>query len=90
MVGSTLTGCNKAKNQTSCTFTHPDGSQYLAMWDATQTCSNGNCATTPVKVDAQYVDYLDLAGGKTKIEKNTVPVGMKPIWLEAPGGGKKR
>jgi hypothetical protein len=42
-----------------------------------------------VKADAQYVDYLDLAGGKTKIQSGTVPVGMKPIWLEAPAGGKK-
>ena len=89
MVGATLTGCNKSKSQTSCTFTRPDGSQCLAMWDASQTCSNGNCATTPAKVEAQYVDYLDLAGGKTKIQNSTVPVGMKPIWLEAPSGGKK-
>jgi hypothetical protein len=90
MVGATLTGCNKSRSQTSCTFTRPDGSQYLAIWDASQTCSNGNCATTPIKVEAQYVDYLDLAGGKTKIQNSTVPVGMKPIWLEASSGGKKR
>jgi hypothetical protein len=37
-----------------------------------------------------YTDYLDLAGGKTKIVNNTVPVGLKPIWLETSGGGSTR
>jgi hypothetical protein len=92
MVGATLTGCNTEKSQTSCTFTRPDNSQYLALWDGSRDCSNGNCPTTPVKVDPKYEDYLDLGGGKTKIENNTVPVGMKPIWLEAPAAspGKKK
>ena len=84
MVGATLDECNKNKDQTRCTFRRPDGSEYLAVWDASQRCSQGNCGTTQVKVDAKYADYLDLAGGKTKIQNNTVPVGMKPIWLEAP------
>jgi polysaccharide biosynthesis protein PslG len=90
MVGATLKGCDKNKAQWKCTFTRPDGSQYLAIWDGAQPCANGNCATTPVKVDAEYVDYLDLSGGKTKIANNTVPVGLKPIWLEAPAGGAAR
>jgi hypothetical protein len=91
MVGATLGGCENSKSQTSCTFTRPDDSQYLAIWDRSQTCSGGNCTTTQVKVDPKYVDYLDLAGGKNKIQDSTVPVGMKPIWLEAPAGssGKK-
>jgi hypothetical protein len=90
MVGATMVGgCNKAKTQTSCAFTRPDGSEYLAIWDSSQTCSRGNCTTSPVKVDAKYVEYSDLAGGKTKIQNNTVSVGMKPIWLEAPAAGKK-
>ena len=91
MVGATLVApCDKAKTQTSCAFTRPDGSEYLAIWDSAQTCSRGNCTTAPLKVDAKYVDYLDLAGGKVNIQNNTVLVGMKPIWLEAPAAGKKR
>jgi hypothetical protein len=93
MVGATLTGCNTDKNQTSCTFTRQDNSQYLAIWDSSRGCSNDNCATAPVKVDAKYDDYLDLGGGKTKIENSTVPVGMEPIWLEsssAASSGKKK
>ena len=91
MVGATLTGCSETKTQPTCTFTRPDGSEYLATWDRNQTCSQGNCPTTPVKVDAKFVDYLDLAGGKTKIQNNTVPVGLKPIWLEAPPApGRKK
>ena len=93
MVGATLTGCNTDKNQTSCTFTRPDNSQYLAIWDSSRGCSNDNCATAPVKVDAKYEDYLDLGGGKTKLENSTAPVGMEPIWLESSGassGAKKQ
>jgi len=90
MVGATLRGCDKNQARWKCTFTRPDGSQYLAIWDNSQTCSNGNCTTTPVKVDPAYVNYLDLAGGNTKIQNNTVPVGMKPIWLEAPAGPKRK
>ena len=84
MVGATLAGCQQNKDQYQCKFTRPDGSQYLALWDNSQKCGGGNCSTTPLKVDASYVDYLDLSGGKTKIQSNTVPVGLKPIWLEAP------
>ncbi len=90
MVGAVSAGCTKAKSQTSCQFTRPDGSEYLALWDTSQTCSQGNCTTETTKVDAKYIDYLDLAGGKNKIQNNTVPVGMKPIWLEAPGGSKRK
>jgi len=86
MVGATLTGCDTDKKQTTCNFTR-DTSQYLAIWDGAQTCSSGNCTTHPVKVDAKFVDYLDLDGGKIKIENGTVPVGLKPIWLEASSGG---
>jgi len=88
MVGATLTGCTETKTQPNCSFTRPDGSQYLAVWDRSQTCGRGNCTTVPVKVDARYVDYLDLAGGKHTIEKGSVPVGLKPIWLEAPPARK--
>ena len=90
MVGATLRGCDKSKSQWKCTFTRADGSQYLAVWDVAQTCPNGNCTATPVKVDPAYVDYLDLAGGKTKIQNHTVPVGMKPIWLEAPASPTRK
>jgi hypothetical protein len=90
MVGATSSGCSKNKSQTSCPFTRPDGSEYLALWDSAQTCAQGSCTTTTAKVDPMYVDYLDLAGGKTKIQNSTVPVGLKPIWLEAPGGSKRK
>ena len=84
MVGASLVGCNVTHMQNTCAFTRPDGSSYLAVWDRAQTCSNGTCTTTPVKVEARYVDYLDLTGARSTIQDNTVPVGLKPIWLEAP------
>lgn len=90
MVGATLQGCDKNKSQWKCTFTRLDGSQYLAIFDNSQTCGHGSCTTTPVKVETAYVDYLDLAGGRTKIQNNTVPVGLKPIWLEAPASSKRK
>jgi hypothetical protein len=90
MVGATLKGCDKSSKVWKCTFTRPDGAQYLAIWDGGQTCSNGNCSTVAMKIDPSYVDYLDLAGGKTKIQNNTVPVGLKPIWLESSGASKRK
>jgi hypothetical protein len=84
MVGASLIGCNVMRTRNTCDFTRPDGSEYLAVWDRSQTCSNGTCTTTPVKVDAKYVDYLGLDGEVTRIQSDTVPVGLKPIWLEAP------
>lgn len=91
MVGTTAEGCKQTKSLTSCRFSRPNGAQYLAMWDSSQSCSDGNCSTVTVNVDPMYIDYLDLSGRKTTI-RNTVPVGTKPIWLEAPppGSSKKK
>jgi hypothetical protein len=87
MTGATqTTPCNNSPGTTiwTCGFTRksPSGYQAEAIWDTSQTCNNGTCTTTPVTADAAYVDYRDLAGGKTTIQNNTVPVGEKPILLE--------
>jgi len=68
----------------TCVFTRssPAGYQAEAIWDTSQTCSNGVCTTTPVPVSSVYVQYRDLAGNVTAIVNNTVPVGEKPILLE--------
>jgi hypothetical protein len=85
MVGTTLVGCYSTQTQNSCEFTRPDGSEYLAIWDCAQTCTKGSCTKVSTKVDPKYLDYLDLTGSKNPLENSTVPIGLQPIWLEAPG-----
>ena len=68
----------------TCGFTrqNPSGYQAEAIWDTSQTCSDGTCTTTPQTVPSAYVQYRDLAGNVTPITNDTVPVGEKPILLE--------
>jgi len=87
MVGAKQsTPCNNTQGTTiwTCVFTRssPAGYQAEAIWDISQTCSNGTCTTTPVQVSSTYTQYRDLAGNVTPITNNTVPVGEKPILLE--------
>jgi hypothetical protein len=86
LVGASLDGCSVKQSQNMCNFTRSDGSEALAIWDPGQQCSNGACTTVPVSVDLKYVRYLDLGGHVNTIQNNTVPVGLKPIWLESPRG----
>jgi polysaccharide biosynthesis protein PslG len=83
MVGSFLSKCYKEGSRYTCELTRPDGFRSLAIWDTAKGCQNGSCTTTALRVDPAYVNYLDLAGGKNKIQNSTVPVGLKPILLEA-------
>jgi len=69
----------------TCGFTRqsPSGYQAEAIWDTSQTCSNGTCTTAPQSVPSGYVQYRDLAGNVTQIgNSTTVSVGEKPILLE--------
>ncbi len=86
MVGATLTqACTEAGTVYTCEFTKPGGYQALAVWDTSQSCSNGKCTTStftfpPVKPN--YLHYLNLAGTSTNISGPTVPIGYEPILLE--------
>ncbi len=83
LVGSTLGACSLTGTTWTCTLTQASGSQAAITWDTSQTCSNGNCGTTQHAVSAIYSSYRDLTGASYTINNGTVPVGIKPILLEA-------
>jgi len=83
MVGATLTSpCSQTGSVWTCHFTKPGGLQELAVWDASQTCSNGNCTTSGYTPDSVYVKFADLAGNAFSFTAGTsVQIGAKPILL---------
>jgi hypothetical protein len=83
LFGNTLTGsCTATGTTWTCNFTGPNGYVAEAIWDTSQTCQDGQCGTIPYTVDAEFLDYLTIAGDKIQISNNTVPLGAKPIWVE--------
>jgi len=65
----------------TCNYTGTGGFLGQAIWDTSKSCSNGVCTTVNVKVPTQYTKYTDITGKVTTIANNTVPVGLKPLWL---------
>jgi Ig-like domain CHU_C associated len=86
LVGTVMSqGCTNSGSVWTCelTSTTPSGYQALAVWDAAQSCSNGNCTTSNFSLPSLYVQYRDLAGNTTSLSGQTqVPIGAKPILLE--------
>ena len=67
----------------TCNLTRSGSYQAQAVWDASQTCSNGNCPTSSYTAPSQFTQYLDAAGNSTAINSGaTVQIGAKPILLE--------
>ena len=60
------------------------GTQYLIMWDTSQSCANGVCTTGNQTVASQWTQYQDMTAASTPIaiSGRVVPVGIKPILLE--------
>ena len=82
LVGVTPSGkCSQSGNLWTCDYTKSGAYQARAMWDPTQSCSNGKCTTKNQTVATQYIRYLDIAGGTHTISNHIVPVGAKPIFL---------
>ncbi len=86
MVGTTLSqSCSASGTVWTCGFTKTGGFQGLAVWDTSQSCSNGVCTTSSYKfqpASPNYFHYLDVAGKSHAISGTTVPIGYKPIFLE--------
>jgi hypothetical protein len=81
--GSSLTTpCAASGNIWSCTITK-SGTQYLIMWDASQSCANGSCSTTTQTVGSQWTQYQDMtsAAAAVSVSGRSVPVGIKPVVL---------
>jgi Putative Ig domain len=83
LVNATLvTPCAATGSIWSCTIS-TSGSQYLIMWDASQSCANGVCTTSNQTVSSQWTQYQDMTTASTPItiSGSIVPVGIKPVVL---------
>jgi hypothetical protein len=66
----------------TCELQKPDGSKLLAVWDTSQTCSQGKCTTSAYTYPNEFSRYLTLQDGKSRpIVGSTIQVGWKPILL---------
>jgi hypothetical protein len=75
--------CSENGTVWTCGYTRSGSYQALAVWDESQTCSNGTCGTSTFTVpSSQYTQYQDVAGNTHAINGGTVPIGAKPILLE--------
>jgi Glycosyl hydrolase catalytic core len=82
MVGATLTSpCTANGTVWTCGFTSSGGVQEQAVWDTSQSCSNGSCTTSPHTPSSTYTEYYDLAGDPPTAISGTVQVGAEPILL---------
>lgn len=82
MVGNRITGCSTEGSIYLCAFTKADGTRMLAVWDASQNCSNGRCSTSNYKVPGKYTAYFTLDDtSPVPIRGGTVAIGAKPILL---------
>ena len=75
--------CTAAGTVWSCEITK-SGRNYLIVWDAAQSCSNGSCTTANQIVAPNWTEYQDMttASTPTEIYGNIVPVGIKPVVLQ--------
>jgi hypothetical protein len=82
MVGATSTSpCAANGTVWTCGFTSSGGVQEQAVWDASQSCSNGTCTTSSYTPSSTYTEYYDLAGDPPTAISGTVQVGAEPILL---------
>ena len=60
------------------------GTNYLIMWDTSQTCSSGTCTTSNQSVASQWTQYQDMTTASTPvaISGHSVPVGIKPVVIQ--------
>jgi len=76
LVGQQASPCTNSGNIWSCAV----GSN-LIVWDTSQTCSSGVCATASYSPPAGYSTYVDVTGAVTSIQ-GSVDLGVKPVLLQ--------
>ena len=79
---SLFTPCAASGTVWSCTILS-GGTQYLIMWDTSQSCSGGSCTTGNQAVASRWTQYQDMTSASTPIaiSGHTVPVGIKAVVL---------
>lgn len=65
----------------TCGLTKPDGTQMLAVWDSSQTCSNGVCTSSLYSPNPMYSSYVGVNGKSANVTSATVKIGAQPILL---------
>ncbi len=67
----------------TCGITKSNGTQALAVWDSSQTCSAGSCTTSTYNYTGAYTQFFTLANvnGGSVLSGGTVQIGVKPILL---------
>jgi len=82
LVGATLTQpCSAQGTVWTCNFSRPNGYLAQAVWDTSQTCSNGSCTSSSYKSPAGYINYSTIYGQTFPISGSNVPIGYQPILL---------
>jgi len=82
MVGATSTSpCAANGTVWTCNFTSSGGIQEQAVWDTSQSCSNGSCTTSSYSPSSTYTEYYDLAGDPPTAISGSVQIGAEPILL---------
>ena len=83
LIGATMTtSCSAVGTTWACNFSRPGGYVARAVWDTSQTCSNGTCTSIGYKIGTQWKHYRTLTGGLVTVSGTMVPVGIRPILLE--------
>jgi len=79
---SLVTPCAASGTVWSCTIQNA-GTQYLILWDASQSCSSGSCTTGNQAVALRWTQYQDMtsASAPIAISGHSVPLGIKPVVL---------
>jgi hypothetical protein len=76
LVGGHFTAaCSANGDVYTCPFIEASGQHALFVWNP-----NGDSSYVPT---SRYADYRTLGGAKTQVSGKSVPVGVKPIMLEA-------
>jgi Putative Ig domain len=65
----------------TCAITTPSGSNMLAVWDSSQSCSNGVCSTSLYSQNPIYSSYESLDGKRAAVTRGSIAIGAKPILL---------
>ncbi|HEY6763362.1 MAG TPA: cellulase family glycosylhydrolase [Candidatus Sulfotelmatobacter sp.] len=76
LVGQMPAPCSASGNIYSCVV-----ATHMAVWDTSQSCSNGTCTTANYTAPTGYRHYLDLTGTLHTVS-GPIALGVKPILLE--------
>jgi len=83
LVGNTLAkSCAAKASVWTCDVNGPKGYQAQAVWDTSQSCSNGVCTFSKYTLNPKFIQYETVYGQVVQVNGSTVPIGYRPILLE--------